>query len=505
MIFTQYSTLKFLFVFLNLESELISSFNNELQITEQKQDSYRTSFHQHSKSRDEFSHQLFNTYSMVRIFGILSLIGMIFLGGQIAYNMYDTDQWSVKSTLLLLISIVGYIIYVFTTKIGKRPIKRLIHHWTLLGLVNIICILLLTIDIYEHFAQLDIWDLLLQSGNYLHYYGRNLLFTILFYLPAATLILCSLYTYQMSVFYQMWLKRKGWSSRLWDEDPRLAQLNQVLKSDNNWLNKEEEEFVQKSLNKQNRNKGVARVTIIVMAIVLIQLTNISITIRMMQEVETGKSRGKNLRVIALAPVKASERSKLIRALDFTKTIIQKDLPAVDLQHALLNQTEMEGINLQKTNFSHAKLWKASFEGSNLQQAQFKKANLERARFGNANLRNTNLSGARLYKANLWKANLAQANLTHTDLRGAILLGATGLQTAVLDSFLVSDNRWFELQTQWKTGLQLNDFDMTEKVDQTKYNNLVKKGLIKSQARELASYYLVTRKRNSKVSQTPSNN
>ena len=431
---------------------------------------------------------------MVRIFGILSLIGILFLGGQIAYNMYDAEQWSSGTTILLAISLIGHTVYVFTTKIGKKPIKKLVHHWTLIGLVNIICILLLTIDIYEHFAQLDIWDLLLQSGNYLHYYGRNLLFTLLFYLPTATLITYAIYTYSMSVFYQMWLKRKGWSSRLWDEDPRLAQLNQVLNSGNNWLNKEEEEFVQKSLSKQNRSKGVMRTSIIIMAVVLILLTNISITIRMLSEIRMGKSRGSNLRTIATAPVKNEEKAKLLRKLDFTKTIVEKDMPAVDLSHVLLTQTEMEDINLQKANFSHAKLQKASFQSSNLQQALFNHANLRRARFVKVNLSKANFRGANLYKASFRQANLTGANLTRVDLREAILVGATGLNKAKLDSFLVADHRWFDLQTRWKTGLNIRDFNIKKQFDQKKYDNLTKSGMIKIQARELATYYLVTRKK-----------
>ena len=43
---------------------------------------------------------------------------------------------------------------------------------------------------------------------------------------------------------------------LWNADPRLGQLEQILKSNNNWFNDTEKKFVQRSINKRTRNIGI---------------------------------------------------------------------------------------------------------------------------------------------------------------------------------------------------------------------------------------------------------
>lgn len=429
----------------------------------------------------------------MRLLAIISLVGLVLLASHTMYNMYDSDEWSIVSIAILITSIAGYVAYVVITRFGKKVLQRIVHHWTLLGLLNLIGIAILTIDMYHGYVQLDIWDTLLQSNHFVDYFARNMVYAILFYAPVLTVLTCLAYTYQTSAFYEMWLRHKGWSARLWDDDSRLNQLEQVLHSSNNWLNKAEKEFVEKSLQKKNRGKGQSRLTIIILSVLLVVLTNLAITSRMVAEVKMGKKRGKNLLIITQEALPAQDRKAIFKKMDFSKAIVTQASPAIDFSYGKLDYLQMNKLDLRKVNFSYAKLSHSSFRQSNLNQAQFKQAILDRANFAQAQLQHANLSGATLQKASFRQANLQHANLKNADLRKAVLLGVKNLHTANIDSIKVSDKHWFLLQTKWETGLDASLYKLVPQFDQALYNALIKKGRRSFEAKETATFYYVVKK------------
>lgn len=429
----------------------------------------------------------------MRIIAIISLIGLCFLSIHTTYNMYDSDEWSIPTLVMLVLAISGYVAYIVVTRFGKKILDKVIHYWTLAGFVSIAGITLLVIQMYAGYAKMDIWDTLQQHNYALEYFVRNMIYTLLFYSPVTTVSLCLIYAYRTSPFYTMWLNRRGWSSRLWDDDPRLSQLEQVTGSKNNWLNKEEEAFVAKSLQKKNRGKGISRLTIILLSVAMFLLTCGAITSRMLDEVRMGKKRGKNLLMIAQAPLSKKDRAAILKKLDFSKVIITQDIPMIDLRHAQLNYLNTNKLNLQKADFWHARLNKASFKYCNLSKANLGQAKLDRANFAHARLHNANLCGASLQKASFRQADLYNANLKGADLRKTVLIGAKNLNTANIDSVKVSDKQWFLLQTRWKTGLKADNYKLIPQFDKKLYNDLRKRGRRSAEAKETATFYYVVRK------------
>ena len=100
---------------------------------------------------------------------------------------------------------------------------------------------------------------------------------------------------------------------------------------------------------------------------------------------------------------------------------------INLQHANLGRTRLEGAKLKEANLEGARLEEADLLAADLRKADLRRANLEKA----------NLWGATLSEAHLEDASLASANLENADLRGAHL-ERVNLQGAHLEDAIIPE-------------------------------------------------------------------
>jgi uncharacterized protein YjbI with pentapeptide repeats len=137
----------------------------------------------------------------------------------------------------------------------------------------------------------------------------------------------------------------------------------------------------------------------------------------------------------------------VKPLQVQQLLITKKCKNCSLGGVFLNDTNLQGANLQEADFSplestgvltcrwdsailnradlsQANLSKTDLEDVDLIGANLSGANLEDANLEDANLQNANLKGANLQKAHLKKANFRGANLEGVNLQGAIYSEST---------------------------------------------------------------------------------
>jgi hypothetical protein len=108
--------------------------------------------------------------------------------------------------------------------------------------------------------------------------------------------------------------------------------------------------------------------------------------------------------------------------------LRPDLSLAQLAGRDLNEADLSGTNLRRTQLSNARLVNAAImdadlSGANLMGADLSGAALNRSTLIEANLSAATLRGAELDDANLRGANLSQANLQGASLRYTILVDA----------------------------------------------------------------------------------
>ncbi len=101
-----------------------------------------------------------------------------------------------------------------------------------------------------------------------------------------------------------------------------------------------------------------------------------------------------------------------------------DLEGAQLQGAYLYGAQLQGAYLYGAQLQGANLYGAQLQGAYLEGAGLQGANLEGAQLQGANLYGAQLQGANLYGAQLQGANLYGAQLQGADLEGAQLQGTT---------------------------------------------------------------------------------
>ncbi len=86
------------------------------------------------------------------------------------------------------------------------------------------------------------------------------------------------------------------SQFLWNTDPRLDLLNQVLESKDNWLNQEEQEFIENSLRKRrdNRRRTTAIATSVVLILLLLTIWALQNAVFAGHQAAIAKVNGRNL-------------------------------------------------------------------------------------------------------------------------------------------------------------------------------------------------------------------
>ncbi|MBI3878137.1 MAG: pentapeptide repeat-containing protein [Verrucomicrobia bacterium] len=99
------------------------------------------------------------------------------------------------------------------------------------------------------------------------------------------------------------------------------------------------------------------------------------------------------------------------------------LAGARLTHARLQQADFTGADLSRTDLSGAQLYKATLKGAKLLRANLRGAILQEAEAQDANLLAADLSDAFLLMANLTGANLTGVNLSGATLEAAMLRGA----------------------------------------------------------------------------------
>ena len=135
---------------------------------------------------------------------------------------------------------------------------------------------------------------------------------------------------------------------------------------------------------------------------------------------------------------ASLQGASLPGADFSGSNLQRaDFSAANLTRANLQRIDLQAANLQDVDLQAADLSKANLEltvfiGANLQEVNLHDASLAQTILINANLRKATLSDANLWRALLFRANLKEANLhgaslREADLREADLTDVTNLE------------------------------------------------------------------------------
>ncbi len=100
-----------------------------------------------------------------------------------------------------------------------------------------------------------------------------------------------------------------------------------------------------------------------------------------------------------------------------------DLRVSDLSGSDLGKSDLRGADLSGSNLTEAYLCRADLSGSDLIRANLSGANLTGAYLYRANLRDADLSNSELRGADLIRANLSGANLSSANLTGTYLYHA----------------------------------------------------------------------------------
>ena len=101
----------------------------------------------------------------------------------------------------------------------------------------------------------------------------------------------------------------------------------------------------------------------------------------------------------------------------------KNLEGYDFSYTELSHANLRGSNLKNTDFRSAGLQFAALNAANLSSANLNGVNLNNAQLNYVNLSKANLSGAKLGSADLSDPDLREANLSYAYLSGADLNGA----------------------------------------------------------------------------------
>lgn len=126
---------------------------------------------------------------------------------------------------------------------------------------------------------------------------------------------------------------------------------------------------------------------------------------------------------------------LNRAVLYESNLSNANLHRANLREADLRGANLSGANLEEANLNGALLMHADLREANLSSAMLMEANLRGANFVAADLSEADLSGATLGKAVLDDANLTRATLRRTFLRGASLIRANLSSAFLSDSDL----------------------------------------------------------------------
>jgi uncharacterized protein YjbI with pentapeptide repeats len=143
-----------------------------------------------------------------------------------------------------------------------------------------------------------------------------------------------------------------------------------------------------------------------------------------------------------AAFRSSSTSERAYRLDLSRChLAYAQFDGLDFNHALFDESCLEGCSFRKSKLEGASLYLAHLEiakisKANLQRANLSKAYLQGADFYAARLEGANLSEAYAEGAYLSDANLDGANLAHARLEGAYLSKAHLKGTSIQGAYLV---------------------------------------------------------------------
>lgn len=133
------------------------------------------------------------------------------------------------------------------------------------------------------------------------------------------------------------------------------------------------------------------------------------------------------------------RYAIVRPITCTPNCIGANLLGSDLQGLDLARTNFVEANLQSADLSGANLRQVDLSGSTLAGANLRNADLREAQLIGANLTGADLGGSTLSGANLAGAILDQADLTAVDLTEVVLKGASFNEAKLTNARLTGAN------------------------------------------------------------------
>src|SRR5258708_4545863 len=185
---------------------------------------------------------------------------------------------------------------------------------------------------------------------------------------------------------------------------------------------------------------------------------------------------------------------------------QRIMAVVQMERAILNDTQLEGANLSEANlkgayFHNVKLEKAELSEANLERADFFEAQLKEAYLSGACLNETSLIFANLNNATLNEAQLTKADLRRADLTGVLLhqaslknadLSEAKLDGAYLKNVTVVNERHVcpkLVDIQWgEVNLAVVKWSQVEMLgDEHEARQKVDEGKVKSRVRRLGEF------------------
>ncbi len=149
----------------------------------------------------------------------------------------------------------------------------------------------------------------------------------------------------------------------------------------------------------------------------------------------------------------SQKSQVIRQLDAQGLLTAYQKGRRDFAQHNLNLLDLQSAILSETNFHSSQLERANLQGANLYHCDFGRACLNRANFRDANLSKAYLNNADLEGADLRGADLSYAYLNNANLRGANLCGANLTGAKISDEQLaLAKTNWMTVRPNGKRGL-----------------------------------------------------
>lgn len=133
---------------------------------------------------------------------------------------------------------------------------------------------------------------------------------------------------------------------------------------------------------------------------------------------------KNINLSGLM-VNRSDNSKKLNLIGLTLT-------EVDLSHAALDNTQMQGATLKNSNFDSTSLTDTDLHGADLRYCEFNYTIFEKAKLRYTNLEGCMLQGVTLRSATLEYANFQSSSIVDCNFKNANLKGAN-LKGALLDN------------------------------------------------------------------------